>query len=66
MTSSSELVDIDVVIKHRTPKAVLIDHPDSNSEDIWLPLSAIEIEETGRFVVTVTLPRLLAEEKGLC
>jgi hypothetical protein len=61
----SELVDIEAVIKQRTPKAVRIDHYDSNSEDVWLPLSQIEIEETGRLVVTITLPRTLAEEKGL-
>lgn len=61
----SELVDIEVVIKQRTPKAVRIDHVDSNSENVWLPLSMIEIEETGRMATTITLPRSLAEEKGL-
>lgn len=60
-----ELVDIDVVIRQRTEKAIRVDHADSNSEDVWLPLSTIEIEETGRLAVTVTLPRSLAEEKGL-
>lgn len=62
----SDLVDIDVVIKQRTERAVRIDHADSNSEDVWLPLSLIEIEETGRLAVTITLPRSIAEEKGLC
>lgn len=61
----SELVDIEVVIKQRTPKAVRVDHADSNSEDVWLPLSLIDIEETGRLSVTITLPRSIAEEKGL-
>ncbi len=61
----SELVDIEAVIRQRTEKAVRIDHADSNSEDVWLPLSMIEIEETGRMLVTITMPRSLAEEKGL-
>lgn len=63
--TKSELVDIEAVIKQRTVKAVRIDHPDSNSEDVWLPLSMIEIDETGRMMVDITLPRTLAEEKGL-
>jgi hypothetical protein len=62
---ASELVDLEVIIKQRRPKAVRIDHHDSNSTDVWLPLEAIEIEETGRMGVTITLPRRLAEEKGL-
>jgi hypothetical protein len=61
----STLVDLEVVIKQRTPKAIRVDHADSNSEDVWLPLEAVEIEETGRLAVTITLPRRLAEEKGL-
>ena len=64
--AKSELVDIDAVIKQRTERAVRIDHADSNSEDVWLPLSLIEIKETGRMAVTITLPRSIAEEKGLC
>ena len=45
--SKSELIDIEVVIKQRPPLAVRIDHADSNSEDVWLPLSLIEIDESG-------------------
>lgn len=63
--AKSEIVDIEAIIKQRTAKAVRIDHPDSNTEDLWLPLSQIEIEETGRMLVDITLPRTLAEEKGL-
>lgn len=61
----SELVDIEVTIKGRTEKAVLVQSLDTNSDEVWLPLSLIEIEETGRMMVDITLPRRLAEEKGL-
>jgi hypothetical protein len=61
----SELVDIEVTIKRRTEKAVLVQSIDTNSGDVWLPLSLIEIEETGRMMVDITLPRSLAAEKGL-
>lgn len=61
----SELVDIEAFIKHRTDKAVLVECPDVNSGDVWLPLAAIEIEESGRLLVDITLPRRLAEDKGL-
>ncbi|KQU96480.1 hypothetical protein [Devosia sp. Root105] len=60
----SELVDIEVNIKHRTDKAVLVESLDTNAE-AWLPLSLIEIDESGRLLVDITLPRSLAEEKGL-
>lgn len=60
----STLVDIEVNIKHRTDKAVLVESLDTNTE-AWLPLSMIEIDESGRLLVDITLPRRLAEEKGL-
>lgn len=60
----NELVDIEVNIKHRTEKAVLVESLDTNTE-AWLPLSMIEIDESGRLLVDITLPRSLAEEKGL-
>lgn len=61
----SDLVDLEVIIKQRRPKAIRIDHPDSNTTDVWLPLEAVEIEESGRMSVFITLPRRLAEDKGL-
>ena len=59
------IVDIDVEVTARTAKAVLV-HTGIKEKAIWLPLSQIEIEETGiGEIFTVTLPEWLALEKGL-
>lgn len=61
----SNIVDIDVEVTARTAKAVLV-HTGLKEKAIWLPLSQIEIEETGiGEIFTVTLPEWLALEKGL-
>ncbi len=61
----SNIVDIDVEVTARTAKAVLV-HTGIKEKAIWLPLSQIEIEETGiGEIFTVTLPEWLALEKGL-
>ena len=60
----SNIIDVTCVIKHRTEKAVLVDH--DGKEPCWLPLSAIEIEQNrdGK-TVTISLEQSLAEEKGM-
>jgi hypothetical protein len=61
----SNVVDIDGAIEARTQKAVLF-HTGNKEEAAWLPLSQIEIAETGvGGIVTVTLPEWLALDKGL-
>ena len=61
----SHVSDIDGAIEARTDKAVLF-HTGNKEEAAWLPLSQIEVEETGiGGIVTVTLPEWLAIEKGL-
>ena len=61
----SNIVDIDVEVTARTAKAVLV-HTGIKEKAIWLPLSQLEIEETGiGEIFTVTLPEWLALEKGL-
>lgn len=70
------LIDLDLIhhVDARSAKAVLVSFGD-RQQATWLPLSLIEIEETGevrrvyrgRFdqKVRVTLPEWLAQEKGL-
>ena len=59
-TGRSDLVDIDFDrVVHRTAAAVLLE---IDGEDVWLPLSAVEIDEDNK---TVTMPERLANEKGL-
>lgn len=61
----SNVIDIDGAIEARTGKAVLF-HTGNREEAAWLPLSQVEVEETGvGGIVTVTLPEWLAQEKGL-
>ncbi len=61
----SDVIDVDGAVEARTDKAVLF-HTGNKEEAVWLPLSQIEIEETGfAGIFTVTLPEWLALEKGL-
>ena len=58
-----KVVDVEVVEKHRTDRAVLIE---SERDDVWLPLSQIEIEPSGDGLTQIcTMPEWLAVEKGL-
>lgn len=62
----SDLVDIEMVIHHRTPNAILASDDGDRDLAVWLPHSAIEIEPTktaGTYIVT--MPKRLAIEKGL-
>jgi hypothetical protein len=58
----SDLVDITVKEVHRTERAILVD---SGSDEVWLPLSQIEIEDKGDGLLEVTMKERLAREKGL-
>lgn len=63
----SDLIDLEVDITATTEKAVCVDAPEA-SRPVWLPRSQIEIDtnaadELG--AATITVPRWLAEERGL-
>ena len=61
----SDIIDIDGAIEARTEKAILF-HTGDKEQATWLPLSQIEVDETGiPGIVTITLPEQLATEKGL-
>jgi hypothetical protein len=60
----SDIIDIDVMVAHRTEKAVLV-HTGNKEEAVWLPLSMIEIEQEHWGHAIVTLPERMALEKGL-
>ena len=63
----SNIIDLDVHVHARTEKAVLVSDDGEKDGAVWLPLSQIEIEPhaTMQRVYVLTLPRWLAEEKGL-
>lgn len=61
--SKSDLIDIDVDLKHETAKAYLVN---AGGDDVWIPKSQCEFEmgdkpPSGK----LTLPEWLAENKGL-
>lgn len=60
----SDLIDVACVVRHETPKAVLVDH--GGVAPVWLPRSLIELapSDDGRSMI-VTLPERFAREKGL-
>ncbi len=59
----ARLVDLELIIVRFTDNAVLV-QSDEDSEEIWLPLSQIEIQDEGG-ICEITMPELLALEKGL-
>jgi hypothetical protein len=60
----ARLTDVTGIVRHRTERAILLDH--GGREPAWLPLAQVEVEPNpdGR-TVTVTLPEWLATEKGM-
>lgn len=61
----SNLVDLELHRHHETEKAILVSDDGDSSKAVWLPKSAVEVEENGRGIVVVTIPERLAIEKGL-
>ncbi len=62
--TKSDLIDLTVIVKHRTDRAVLVD--DGGEVPIWVPLSQCEFSRNiGRRTHTLTLPEWLALEKGM-
>lgn len=59
--SDEELVTIDCTLKMSTPKAFLLESSETGVE-AWVPRSATEYYEEDK---QATLPRWMAEEKGL-
>ena len=60
MNRDDEQISFDGEIVHRTDKAVLF-HVDLIDEEIWFPLSQIEIATSGD---SILVPRWLAKAKG--
>ena len=78
VTGASDLKDIELFQHAKTRFGVLVSRGRHGKAPVWLPLSHVEIEETGRServwnddrrhyapIVIVTLPERLAREKGL-
>jgi hypothetical protein len=76
----SSLIDLTLAKHHETKLAILVSESGEESKAVWLPLSAVEVEETDKVVVghnkrgqmvagipvvTVTLPEWLAIKNKL-
>lgn len=68
--TKSDLVDVDVVVVHRTygydgsDRAYLV-HTGDRDKAVWLPASAVELSEGPNGACIVTMPERLAVDKGL-
>lgn len=60
----SDLVDLTLMIKHQTDKAILV-YNDLKDADIWLPKSQVEVEAIDGRHSVVTMPEWLAKDKEL-
>ena len=67
MTSGkSDLIDILLVWRHETERAIAVTETEDGREWVWLPKSVIEYErDEAKGTVAVTLPERLALEKEL-
>ena len=66
MSDRSDLIDLTLRLHHRTERAILVSDDDDRENAVWVPLSQVEVEETGKTgIVVVTMPEWLAEDKGL-
>ena len=65
----SDLLDLEVVLLHETEAAIKVTSLDTGAEDVWLPKSRVEFTNQkhyhGARMIDLTIPRSLAEEKGL-
>lgn len=73
----SDLVDLTLIVRHTTERGVLVSETEDGTGQ-WLPLAHVEVAPTGTYlwcrdkygrrwcaVAIVTLPRWLAQERGL-
>lgn len=60
----SNVIDLEGMVHRQTEKAVLFSLDGDNSNAVWLPLDAIELENNHP-IWTVTLPEQMALDKGL-
>lgn len=62
-----ELVDLRMIIKHKTGAAYLVAPETDQSREIWLPRSQVECERDAMHphIFIVTMPEWLAIEKEL-
>jgi hypothetical protein len=69
VTGASDLLDLTLMLKAQTGKAIGVLDPAkpalNNGQPIWLPKSQIEFEPGRGGVVVVTIPEWMARQKGL-
>ncbi len=59
------IVDLEMIRHHSTEKAVLVSLTGDEKSAVWLPLSAIEIDNERGRKIDVQVPFDLAFERGL-
>lgn len=64
----NDLVNISVILAHKTPKAILVKKDEDDKNGIWLPLSRVEYDPSDAragTIILLTLPEWLALNEGL-
>jgi hypothetical protein len=64
MTGASDKLTLTLHLESETRESVLVRMPNSDAAPVFLPVSQVAPERAGRLLM-VTLPRWLAESKGL-
>lgn len=65
MPGTNKLIDVKMQIHYQTGKAILASTTGIKADAIWIPKEPCEIFTDAKGVTTVTMPTLLAYEKGL-
>jgi hypothetical protein len=60
----SDLVDIDVYVRHETDAAYLVVTEEKQKKGVWVPKSLGEVEPKGKAFV-LTVPEWFASQNGL-
>ena len=63
----STVIDLSVMLHHRTDKAVLVSDDGDKASAVWVPLSQVEIDDDAMpgETVEIVIPEWLAQERGL-
>ena len=63
----SNVIDVQVMLHHRTDKAALVSDDGDRDNAVWLPFSQIELDDDAMpgQTVEIVVPEWLAADKGL-
>ena len=60
-----DLIEITVMIHHKTDRGVLVSDTGQEDDAVWLPLAKIDIEPRRNGFAQISVPEWLAKREGL-